>query len=308
MAITKQPRPTKSPTKHKPACSALTYSSKKCKNAASACPASKEVPVCWAHKKLGEVVTCCQAPVGKNRKCMKKIPWTEIQLCFDHQNTVLPCHILRLPIELRQHIFSFVLAEYKRKYEIYSAHHTFLTIARLNRQLFKETSDLLYRKLLCRFYFWAGDIYIMEKRCPSADPGSWQKSKRILVEFDVDDVREPILNYLGVIADRLQGSTLHKLHFHVHSDGFRYSAPRRIEAIFKAMSLYLEPFRQVKSVREPIFTFSVEVPRQAELMARSSSDTPAALGAIKEWNKYLQELFGNWKRACKEDAASSINN
>lgn len=105
---------------------------------------------------------------------MKKIPWAEIHLYFDHRDAPLPCYLLRLPVELRQPIFSFVLPnDYKGRYEAYSVRHTSLAAIPPNSQLLEEASDHLYLTLLCRIYFCVGAIYIVLQKGPSSPGIRW---------------------------------------------------------------------------------------------------------------------------------------
>ncbi|OJD20394.1 hypothetical protein ACJ73_08269 [Blastomyces percursus] len=80
-----------------------------------------------AHRELGFTVTFCQAVIGGKGKCRKKIPWTEIQLCFEHKDFALPC--------------------YSGSYSKFYTYYAFLKLARLNRRIFQDATDVLYRTL-----------------------------------------------------------------------------------------------------------------------------------------------------------------
>ncbi|PGH34347.1 hypothetical protein GX50_02830 [[Emmonsia] crescens] len=302
-----QERPKKIP----PQCSAVTRSYSACKNRATILRARGGLPVCWAHRKLGLTVAFCQAAVlGDNRKCLKKIPWTEIQLCFEHIDFALPCYILRLPIELRQHIFSYILDEYQSSYAKFYTYFTFRKVACLNRQIFEDATDVLYRNLVCDIYLSGKNAYILGRTCHSIQPGSWQRFKQITFKFDISgDISErdgPILENVQLIASHLRDYNLIKLHVCLDSYFFWHKGPRSVEVIRNSLPLLLDAFRQVGRVREPSVVISPRLsgrPNEIELWMKSTSNDTKAIAMAMEWRRYYEEWTENLKRGCLEDGA-----
>ncbi|KKZ65060.1 hypothetical protein EMCG_01300 [[Emmonsia] crescens] len=298
------------PKKIPPQCSAVTRSYNACKNRATILRARGGLPVCWAHRKLGLTVAFCQAAVpGGNRKCLKKIPWTEIQLCFEHIDFALPCYILRLPVELRQHIFSYILDEYQSSYAKFYTYFTFRKVACLNRQIFEDATDVLYRNLVCDIYLSGKVVYILGRTCHSIQPGSWQRFKQITFRFDISgDIssREPILENVKLIASHLRDSNLIKLNVCLGSYYFWYNYSRSVEVISNSLSLYLDAFRPVGRVREPSVVICPRLQdrsNEIELWMKSRSNDTKSTAMAMEWRRYYEEWTENLKRGCREDGA-----
>ncbi|OJD23862.1 hypothetical protein ACJ73_04780 [Blastomyces percursus] len=291
------------PKKIESQCSALTRSYNACKNRASILRGRpRRLPVCWPHRKLGLAVAFCQAVLGDNRKCLKKIPWTEIQLCFEHIDFALPCYILRLPTELRQLIFSYILDEYQSSYAKFYTYYSFLKVARLNRQIFQETTDLLYRTFVCDIFVHDKDVQILGRKCRSIQPGSWQKFKRITLNFNIsDDIygqHRPILENIQLIASHLRGSNLIRLHVCLDSYLFWYNDSRFAELLRSSLPLYLDAFGQLGRVTEPSVTITPMSGRlsEIELWMKSTSNDAKAMAIAMEWRRYYEEWAENLKR------------
>ncbi|KAL2369024.1 hypothetical protein BDBG_06816 [Blastomyces gilchristii SLH14081] len=293
--------------KIRPQCSALTRSYDACKNRATSSRARQGLPVCWSHRKLGLSVAFCQAPLGGSRKCLKKIPWTEIQLCFKHIELALPCYILRLPLELRQQIFSYILNEYQSSYAKFYTYYSFLKVARLNRQIFEDATDVLYRKLVCDIFLSGKDVYILGRKCHSIQTGSWQRFKQLTFQLNISVDHSgrhgPILENVQLIASHLQGSNLIKLHICLDSVWFWYTRRRSVELIRNFLPSYLDPFRQLGRVRELSVALSPKMSgrsNEIELWMEDMSNDSEAMAMAMEWKRYYEEWTKNLKRECLE--------
>ncbi|KAE9972026.1 hypothetical protein BLS_003947 [Venturia inaequalis] len=83
-----------------------------CGKAASCNLKPKEfMPVCRNHKKRAPRIATCEATV----KCKNKIRWQPhfYNLCDQHKDEVthMRCHLLRLPVEIRMNIFTYLLPD-----------------------------------------------------------------------------------------------------------------------------------------------------------------------------------------------------
>lgn len=281
-------------------CSALTHSFEACKNRATSFTGRHKLPLCWAHRKLGQTVTACQAVLKNNRKCLKKIPWSERgQLCSKHVDFILPCYILRLPTELRQHIFSYVLDEYKGdEYAPYYTYHSFVNRMFLNRQIFQEANDVLYRSLVCKIYIDDKDIYILGRKCSSAQPGSWQNFKEFRLMFNF--LIEPGVNVDTVkrLATQIHGSNI-KLHIAVklcHS--FLYFF-RKTPVLYDTLPSYLDSFRHLKGVREASVTINPDPADRLKKIEKSTvltSKESRDLASLLQWRRYYEEWVKDLQR------------
>ncbi|KMU92038.1 hypothetical protein CIHG_09846 [Coccidioides immitis H538.4] len=275
-------------------CSALTHSFGACKNRATIVPASHGLPICWIHRKLGQTVASCQAVLGGNRKCLKKIPWSERrQLCSEHADFPLPCYILRLPTELRQQIFSYILDDYQSQYVQFYTYYSFLKMARLNRQIFEEASDILYRNFVCKIYLHHEGIYILQRKCLSVRPGSWQRFKQFRFTMDIyrHGKHDETLSNARLIAAQLHGANI-KLHISVASFG---SHLLDIHNTYNVLPLYLDAFWHLWRVQEARVTIhpdpSVKL-KEIEERAGLSEETMAISlrwrRLYKEWVEVLE--------------------
>ncbi|KAI1974148.1 hypothetical protein LOZ53_004262 [Ophidiomyces ophidiicola] len=270
-------------------CSALTHSFDACKNRAATVPAL--LPVCWAHRKLGRTVTFCQAVLARNRKCLKKIPWCERrQVCAKHADFPLPCHILRLPTELRQQIFSYILDDYKSQYAEFYTYFSFLKMAQLNHQIFEEACDVLYRNFECKIYFYREELYILGRKCLLVQPGSWQYFKQYCFTLERRENHEQAFNNIKLIATHLNGPDI-KLHILVRAYAHDI---RCIRDVYKALPSFLDAFRQLGSVREARLTIDPDPStrlREIEQRGGLSEETTAiVLGWIQYYKQWTDDM------------------
>ncbi|PGH08343.1 hypothetical protein GX51_01169 [Blastomyces parvus] len=287
------------PKKIPPQCSALTPSYDACKKRALLLRTrGGGLPVCWTHRKLGLTVAFCQATLGDNRKCLKEIPWTEVQLCFEHIDFPLPCYILRLPIELRQQIFSYILDEYQRSIPRDRRYRSFLEIAHMNRQIYEDATYVLYQNAVCEISLWGKNAYILGIKCYSIQPGSWQKFKQISFGFHISENYAPPLEDVQLLASHLRDSNLTKLHIGLSSFLFWKQDTHSVDLLRNSLVLYLNPFRQLTRVRESsvVLNTMVEGPNEIERWMKYMSSDTKAMAIAMEWRRYYEEWTENLKR------------
>ncbi|KAG5292239.1 hypothetical protein I7I48_04272 [Histoplasma ohiense] len=282
----------KQPKKFSHQCSALTHSYDACKNRAAISRALGGLPVCWLHKKLRLTVTSCQAVLGNNRKCLKKIPWSEKQLCVEHKDFVLPCYILRLPTELRQHIFLYILDEYQSQYVPYYTYCSFINMMCLSHQIFEEATDILYRNLVCNIALSERRVYILGRRCLSVQPGSWQKFKQFCFQFEVRENPRAILENIKIVATQLRDSSIIKLNIRVTSWYIWWGCLQSAQQVYKTLPIYLDAIRQIGRVREASVTISHDPSpelRRTEYLAKPESERTELIAMELEWRRYYEE-------------------
>ncbi|PGG97411.1 hypothetical protein AJ80_09702 [Polytolypa hystricis UAMH7299] len=260
-----------------------------------------------ADRELRFTVTFCQAVIGGKRKCRKKIPWTEIQLCFEHKDFAFPCYILRLPIELRQHIFSYILDEYQGSYSEFYTYYTFLKVARLNRQIFQDATDVLYRNLVCNIFLSGENVCILGTKCHSVQPGSWQRFKQITFKLDIScdiSVRYgPMVKNIQLIVSHLRDSNLVKLHVYLDSYLFWYQGTYSVGLIHHSLPL-LGAFRQLGRVREPSFAICpvyVGGSGDIEQWLKSTSNDAEVTAMAMEWRRSYEEWAESLRRGYLEE-------
>ncbi|QSS59759.1 hypothetical protein I7I51_09195 [Histoplasma capsulatum] len=264
-----------------------------------------------AHRELGFTVTFCQAVIGGKGKCRKKIPWTEIQLCFEHKDFALPCYILRLPIELRQQIFSYILDKYQGSYSKFYTYYAFLKLARLNRRIFQDATDVLYRTLVCNFFLSGEYVCILGRYFHPIQPGSWQRFKQITFQLDVScDISVqygPMVKNIQLIASHLRDFNLVKLHVYLESYLFLNQGTYSAGFIHHTLPL-LDPFRQLGRVREPSFTIDrvyAGGSGDIEQWLRSRSNDAEVTAMAMEWRRTYEEWAESLRRGYLEEGKRS---
>ncbi|OJD16007.1 hypothetical protein AJ78_03799 [Emergomyces pasteurianus Ep9510] len=287
-------------------CSALTASYDPCKNRATTITARRRLPVCWAHRHLGKVATYCQAVLGQgNRKCLKQIPWTDRQLCFSHKDFVLPCYLLRLPTEIRQQIFSYILDEYKSQYVQYYSYSTLVNKLCLSRQIFEEVTDVLYRNLVCDISIHERSLFILGRKCHSLRPGSWQKFKQFCFKFDASTNHGTILENVKSVVSHLRDYSIVKLDIRVQSLSIWHGDFRRVRNIYNDLPLYLDSFRQLGRVSEARATIIPDLPalNTCQALSRYMPDEAIIKATELKWREYYEEWVESLKRGRLEQNA-----
>ncbi|EFR03854.1 hypothetical protein MGYG_06854 [Nannizzia gypsea CBS 118893] len=284
-----------------PPCSALTHSFGACKNRASTARTLHKLPLCWAHRKLGQAITSCQARLKDDRKCLKKIPWSERrQLCIKHADYSLPCYILRLPTELRQQIFSYILDDYQSQYVQFYTYYSFLKIAQLNRQIFREATDILYRNLVCKVFLYEGTVCILGRNCLSVKPGSWQYFKQFHIQLRVADRHEATLNNTKLIATQLRDRNI-KLHVEVLGIAYWYSC----RTAYIVMPSFLDTFRQLRRVRETRVTMDHELAIKSIEYRGYKREQEELVALISQWESYSKEWIEDLERGHSAEGSDS---
>lgn len=287
-----------------PPCEALTHSFVPCKNRANT-KASRKIPVCWAHRKQGETVTRCQAVLENNRKCLKKIPWSERrQVCTKHVDSSLPCFIIRLPIELRQQIFSYILNEYQKEYVPLYTYFSILHMAQVNRQIYQDACDLLHRKLVCNISLRNENISILKKHCLSVRPGSWQRFKQFHFQF-YDEMQEATINNLTLIVALIRDTCMklsvdptYTIWWHSH-----YGLERAIDAL----PSYLDIFRQLRGVREARVEMSPNLTTALSVYGWNSLNPEAGMAIKSKWESYYKQWVKDLERGHSAERDDSWN-
>ncbi|KAF2430080.1 hypothetical protein EJ08DRAFT_734357 [Tothia fuscella] len=132
-------------------CNAVKQNGLPCSRAAHYFP-KNALPVCKLHKKKRLCVGYCKA-VEDGKLCNKTIKWKPpfFELCHDHRDwDGMPCHILKLPTELRLQIFQYLLPDRpvsawldrSLRSDSYKCTTSLLLV---NKEFYSEASDVLYR-------------------------------------------------------------------------------------------------------------------------------------------------------------------
>lgn len=131
---------------HEGYCYSLTNARKICKLRAKI-ETPGYLPACNLHAWLKQKSGHCQAVEDCGQLCNRlgshNPPY---HLCFKHDegSNTLPCHILRLPTELRLMIFRYLFPEYVS--HLAHAPQPKVAILKVNRQLYQEASAVLYQE------------------------------------------------------------------------------------------------------------------------------------------------------------------
>lgn len=264
----------------------------------------KRAPVCWSHRKFGDMATFCQAMVGKNRKCRKSIALTETQLCVDHADFVLPCYFFRLPTELRLQIYFYVLEIFGGQYVTWKKYVDYVLMMQVNRQFFEEAMEVLHRDMHCTIYIsHQNDIIIMGRVCSPIQFGPWQKFRKFRVMFNFHSTKETTLNRLKSVATFLQDCDITRLK--VAPNQLHYD--KDVRATANVLPWYLEAFRQLRGVREPIVTLFPDPFKKWEKAKRRLIVLPDETRAMERWTQQWRNYYEEWtadlKRARIEETA-----
>ncbi|KAH7357292.1 hypothetical protein BKA65DRAFT_224957 [Rhexocercosporidium sp. MPI-PUGE-AT-0058] len=108
-----------------------------------------EVPTCGVHRRLTRKSASCVATLSCGFQCKKTCLFRVhgFQLCSLHEDNSTACYFMKIPIELRQRIYGYLLPAkpiQARKSERGSVHLVWLEILRANRQIHEEGIQLLY--------------------------------------------------------------------------------------------------------------------------------------------------------------------
>lgn len=152
-------------------CNGLTYSGKKCSR--RACVFDEGLlPVCRTHqwsyrgrKQAGN----CQATEECGYVCNRIAPYTPpYHLCEKHQKgtETLPCHITRLPTELRLMIFRYLFPDTITASRVHRSHVNYAHTAVLfvNQQFYQEATLLIYSELKFEARVWPTSIAMFGKQ------------------------------------------------------------------------------------------------------------------------------------------------
>ncbi|EZF34172.1 hypothetical protein TMEN_4382 [Trichophyton mentagrophytes] len=302
----KKKKSPKAPAREKkilPPCGALTHSFVPCKNRSNR-KASRKIPVCWAHRKQGETVTRCQAVLENNRKCLKKIPWSERrQVCTKHADSPLPCFILRLPIELRQQIFTYILDGYRREYVAFYTYFNILKTARLNRQIYQEVCDLLHRKLVCNIVLMERRVCIFGKLSRSVRPGSWQRFKQFRFQFPGSGIDKAVINNLTIIVPLLRDSCM-KLSVGPFHISFFYGN-RRVEQAIDSLQSSLDIFRQLRGLREARIDTCSDFLDGLKRYGLNALKLEDRMAITSKWESYCKQWVEDLERGHSAERADS---
>lgn len=126
-------------------CNATTYAHTKCTRKAKVFN-DGYLPVCGSHRRDGSWLKAgkCQAIERCGQLCNRLAPHAPpYHLCAEHQKgtDTLPCHVIRLPIELRLMIFRYLLPDVVRADKFDRSKGALL---RVNRQFYQEASSIIY--------------------------------------------------------------------------------------------------------------------------------------------------------------------
>jgi hypothetical protein len=133
-------------------CNAVQQNGTPCARLAAMSP-KNHLPVCKTHKKQRIRFSRCKADIHGRGLCQQLIKWKPhfFELCDNHRDwTGMPCHLLKLPIEIRMHIFSYLLPDRpvsawldrSLKSDGFKCTASVLLV---NRQIHEEASKVLYR-------------------------------------------------------------------------------------------------------------------------------------------------------------------
>jgi hypothetical protein len=133
-------------------CNAVQQNGTPCARAAAVFPRN-HLPVCKLHKKQRLQFGRCKAEFATSGVCDQLIKWKQpfFELCDIHRDwDGMPCHLLKLPIEIRMHIFSYLLPDrpisawLDRSLRIDGFKCT-SDLLLVSKQIHREAQDVLYR-------------------------------------------------------------------------------------------------------------------------------------------------------------------
>ena len=100
--------------------------------------------MCGFHKDQKFYGGHCEAIAPCGRRCNRLTPWLpgSNQLCEFHEDFQLPCHITRLPVELRLQICDYLIPKgpIQRSKDYSDASH----LLRINKQFYSDVYSLLF--------------------------------------------------------------------------------------------------------------------------------------------------------------------
>ncbi|KAG4439856.1 hypothetical protein IFR05_004669 [Cadophora sp. M221] len=120
-----------------------------CTNKAVPSGTLNEVPTCGVHRRLPRKSASCFAQLSCGFQCRRTCVFQVhgFQLCSLHQGTSTACYFMKIPIELRQRIYGYLLPKKPipaRKSKSGRVPLVWLEILRTNRQIHEEGNQLLY--------------------------------------------------------------------------------------------------------------------------------------------------------------------
>ncbi|KAF2682461.1 hypothetical protein K458DRAFT_370346 [Lentithecium fluviatile CBS 122367] len=138
-----------------------------------------QLPVCTPHRYKKLDSARCQAIEACGQPCFRLARLDPpFHLCSIHEKgtDTLPCHLLRIPVELRLMVFRYILPA-----KVESAYHSRThekdidtTVLKLNRQLHSEASSVLYGETLFHATVGYWGIYFMTKKWFKDEPSLYQ--------------------------------------------------------------------------------------------------------------------------------------
>ena len=127
--------------------------------------ANNQLPVCQVHKDQNVTLGRCEATSSCGERCNRLILWApcENQLCSDHEGFELPCHLLKLPVELRLQIFEYFIPDGHIGAYGASNYRYAAKFLRLNHQIHAEITGLLFGSVArsCDITFDGGNFKLL---------------------------------------------------------------------------------------------------------------------------------------------------
>lgn len=124
-----------------------------CSNRATYTAVPGVMPTCKVHRHQRKVSAWCKASLGCGFQCGELLEWEPhgFQLCPRHRETLVTCHFLKIPIEIRCRIYQLLLPDTNIPPRFAASRsltadgrQVHMAILRLNHQIHDEAARLLY--------------------------------------------------------------------------------------------------------------------------------------------------------------------